>query len=169
MWPNPICPPAPKSASPAHFSVQLVAALCSKSFSAPSSLYLPMPHLSPAVTEVFPKHQRGHIIPSLSPPCMFKHLQWLPIANQITFKPFALVFKAIPQNGPNLSSQLLPCSLINCYTFLLLCLCSPPSPLSAMLYHLLPRGFTSSQVKFKLIILQDTFSDSSSWKKHLPP
>lgn len=86
---------------------------------------LPLPAHVPAVTEVFPKHQRDHIIPSISPPRMFRHLQWLPIASQITFQPFTLVFKAIPQNGPNLSSQLLPCSLINCYTFPLLCLCSP--------------------------------------------
>lgn len=114
MWPNPICPPAPKSGIRSHFSVPLVAALCCQSLHGASFFCrMPMLHLPPPVTKAFLKHQSDHPIPSLSPSPMLTCLRWLPIANQMTFKGFTLVFKATP------------CPLVNCYTtFPPLCLCS---------------------------------------------
>lgn len=142
-----MCPPDPKSASP-YFSVARVAALCSQAFRGMSSLSSVL-HLSPAVREAFLKHLSDHAIPFLFPSATLKGLHWLPLANQTTCKPLALVVKIISQNSPKMSF---------CYSPVLWwivkrlfpppCLLKP-SLLRAMLCHLLFRGFIFSQVKFK--------------------
>lgn len=114
---------------------------------------LPCPHAPPVTCHFRRGHPKTPVRPYHSfpsPSAMLRCLRWLPIASQLAFKPFTWNSRPSHRIAQTcLSVTLLSSSrLLNYFSH-------PPSLLKpslphAMLYHLLPRGFTVSQVSSSL-------------------